>query len=538
MTSGDEMTGSRPHDPGEVHSQSVRGGGRMTYAEKAGGGLIKRRKKLNVLDIILERRNQEISFTLSKEELAKLLFRKMQIQSTQVSKIDTSAFGKIHVEMNENVKLEKFVELPAFEIREGLRTKFYRPHHRQDTLVKMSWLDLETPDELVMHILSFFGKPKSNIKYCTMKEEDGDSELAKLLNNIPNGERQIWMELNTSLPSYAVIDGRRVKIWHTGQKRTCARCNQEAVKCPGNANARECEENGGIKTNTNEMWMKLLQEVSYQEWDGEETKQVIDETVEDETEPSNSLSECDGIVLSNIEESVEEKAIKDLLKVECNVDVPDVKVEKTGKNGRSRLIIGLTVSSISHVCKKLNKKLFGGKIIHCKPRVPYTPPRANPANKSPKKDEDEETETGPTNTIPGLASNVSKNQRKKQKKREQKKETLSKASDLKTADFLLNSNPGRKTSSIGTIINDVENDFVFSDEESENGKDDEPEHSDDHTTPVKSKEFVEGVAAPAPPTTDLASKRNRTSPEEIRGYKKSRSGSNGGGQVLKIADQK
>ena len=194
----------------------------MTYAAKAGGGVVKKKKKLNVLDIILERRNQEISFTLSKEELAKLLFRKMQIQASQVLKIDTSAFGKIHVEMNENVKLEKFVELPVFEIREGLRTKFYRPHHRQDTLVKISWLDLETPDELVMHILSFFGKPKSNVQYCTMKEEDGESELAKLLNNIPNGERQVWMELNTSLPSYAVIDGRRVKnLAHWPKENLC-----------------------------------------------------------------------------------------------------------------------------------------------------------------------------------------------------------------------------------------------------------------------------------------------------------------------------
>ena len=139
MAMSDEMTGSRPYDQGDVHYQSVAGGGRgrMTYAKKAGGGIVKK-KKLNVLDIILERRNPEISFTMSKEELAKLLFRKMAIQPAQVLKIDASAFGKVHVEMKEGVKLEKFVELPVFEIREGLRTKFYRPHHRQDTLVKIS----------------------------------------------------------------------------------------------------------------------------------------------------------------------------------------------------------------------------------------------------------------------------------------------------------------------------------------------------------------------------------------------------------------
>ena len=43
---------------------------------------------------------------------------------------------------------------------------------------------------------------------------------------------------------------------------------------------------------------------------------------------------------------------------------------------------------------------------------------------------------------------------------------------------------------------------------------------------LKPKEFVESMSAA--PTSDLAFKRNRTSPEEIREYKKSRSGSDGG----------
>ena len=311
------------------------------------------------------------------------------------------------------------------------------------------------------------------------------------------------MELNTSLPSYAVIDGRRVKIWHTGQKRTCARCNQEAVNCPGSANARDCEQNGGIKTKTEEMWMKVLQNVSYQEWNGEETKRVIEETgdIEFESEPSTQLVDCDSIVLSNIEESVEEEVIKDLIKVECNIDVnDDVKVEIIGKNKRSRLIVGLPMSSIGDICKILNRKLFWGKIIHCKPRVPCTPPRANPTNKSPKKD------GGPTNIIPGLV--LSKSQRKKLKKKEMRTETK-----------------------------DLEEDFVFSEEEliGEDEKDDE--NSDDFRTPVKSKEFVESMSVPAQQVKDLVNKRSRPSPEEIRGYKKSKSGSNGNEQVQKISTQ-
>ena len=368
----------RPHDPGDASDQSADrgGGGRVSYAARVSGGGGLRKKKLNVLDIFLDRRNQEISFTLTKEELAKLLFKKMKIQSNQISKIDTSAFGKIHIEMKQNVKLEKFINLPVFDIREGLRTKFYRPHHREDTLVKISWLDLETPDELVLHILSFFGNPKSGVQYCTIKEEEGESELAKLLNDIPNGDRQVWMELDTSLPSYAVIDGRRVKIWHTGQRRTCARCNQDAHTCPGGANARDCEENGGIKTKTDEMWKKVLQKVEYKEWAGEETKIVNKKTEEAVNESlSERLAEnSDGIVLTNVDENTPEETIKELLKNEVNVQGENVKIESTN-NGRSRLITGLPMFVINDLVKKLDKKVIEGKVIHCKAHVPSTPPR-------------------------------------------------------------------------------------------------------------------------------------------------------------------
>ena len=67
--------------------------------------------------------------------------------------------------------------------------------------------------------------------------------MAKLLNNVQNGERQ-RMEINTPLPSYAVIDGTRVKLWQPGQKRTCARCTEYAENCSGQANAKICEANG------------------------------------------------------------------------------------------------------------------------------------------------------------------------------------------------------------------------------------------------------------------------------------------------------
>ena len=92
----------------------------------------KKKVKLNVLDIVLERRENSINYNLTKDELSKLLFQKMKIQPQQIVKIDTSAFGKIHVELSASVNPDTFSTLPAFVIRDGLRTKLYKPHHRKE----------------------------------------------------------------------------------------------------------------------------------------------------------------------------------------------------------------------------------------------------------------------------------------------------------------------------------------------------------------------------------------------------------------------
>ena len=94
-----------------------------------------------------------------------------------------------------------------------------------------------------------------------------DSDLASLLDGVPgvpNGERQFWMTVTTPLPSYGIIDGKRVKIFHVGQARTCARCHCTRDVCPGQANARQCEDNGGEKKNLEDSHATLFSVVVVQ----------------------------------------------------------------------------------------------------------------------------------------------------------------------------------------------------------------------------------------------------------------------------------
>ena len=110
-----------------------------------------------------------------------------------------------------------------------------------------------------------------------MKQEESDGELEKLLNNILSGERQLWMEINHPLPSYAMIDKRRVKIQHVGQRRTCARCQKSADDCKGNSNARLCEENGGEKVHVSAAWRETLASLDYVKWNGSELVEEVEE---------------------------------------------------------------------------------------------------------------------------------------------------------------------------------------------------------------------------------------------------------------------
>ena len=408
-----------------------------TYANKVGKS-VKMRKKLNILDILLERKDNSISYTLKKEELSKLLFKKMKIDPKKVIKIDTAAFRTIHVEFAQDIEPETFTDLPAFEICDGLRSKVYRPHHRKDTLVTISWLDLETPDELVSHVFSNFGTLKSNIQWCKIKQESEESEESKLLNNILSGERQVWMELEKPLPSYASIDGRKVKIYHIGQKRTCARCQKDGENCPGRANAKQCEENGGTKTNVEVAWKEILNNIGYREWNG-------GECVVDTGNPSNENEEpavaeeatpiegCDGLVLDNLEENTTLEDIKSILKNVCSEEnLISCTLDPAGSL-RSKILKDLDTSLIPSIAKKMDKQSYKGRLIYCKPYVPKTPEKEAKQERDPsikdleKKDE---ASTISKQVIPGLPED--KRIKKKKKKEKKPKPVKSKStSDIR-----------------------------------------------------------------------------------------------------------
>ena len=147
----------------------------------------------------------------------------------------------ISVYFAKGISLDRFCKEESIKITEGVRTGFIKPAGKTDITVTIKDLDFNTPDSFVIEYLNKFGTVVSqDVIYG--KYADGPFK-GKF-----NGDRkyQIKFEKSSrSMGSYHLIDGVRTRIFYAGNKKSCARCHQNASTCVGEANAKTCEENGG-----------------------------------------------------------------------------------------------------------------------------------------------------------------------------------------------------------------------------------------------------------------------------------------------------
>ena len=291
------------------------------------------------------------------------------------------------------------------------------------------------------------------------------------------------MEIDKPIPSYASIDGRKVKIYHPGQRRTCARCQKTADHCPGKSNAKLCDESNGIKVNVEGVWKEILMGVGYKEWNGgekvvnEESETGQNETGQNETEDtidelSTKYPNCDGILISNVPEDTTLLEIENLINSALlnSADGASILQEE---NPRSRLVQNIALDKVMQIIKKVDNRTFKGKVIHCRPHVPSTPPKeplnvANNNEENNKKDESKSNDVAiPTievrPAIPGLpdkdAKKALKAAQKQQKRAEKERKKKAEEEELKKKPKLTKQDFLTKTPKTKSVVDD----FVFSD---------------------------------------------------------------------------
>ena len=120
------------------------------------------------------------------------------------------------------------------------------------------------------------------------------------------------------------------------------------------------------------MWKRVLEAVKYTDWHDDEIKTIVEETGASEDISSDVLENCDGIVLTNVNEKASNEEIKKLLKDAKEID--KIKIETSG-NAKSRIVTGIPKKDIIPLGRKLDGREVDGTIIHCKPHVPATQPK-------------------------------------------------------------------------------------------------------------------------------------------------------------------
>ena len=90
------------------------------------------------------------------------------------------------------------------------------------------------------------------------------------------------------------------------------------------------------------------------------------------------VTNCDGMVLSNLDENCTVEDIKKILKESLNeADLETIPVHPAGST-RSKLIKDI-MDNIGSIARKIDGKSFNGSLLHCRPHVPISPVKQNNA---------------------------------------------------------------------------------------------------------------------------------------------------------------
>ena len=252
----------------------------------------------------------------------------------------------------------------------------------------ISGLDFNTPDTFVMSYLNKFGKVSANkVIYDRYKEGPFSGKY--------NGGRKYqvdFTESGLSMGTFHLIDGNRVKVFYPGNRKTCGRCHKTADNCKGEAMARDCENNGGVRIDLATHMKQLWGIIGFQphEFNLETNNDTADAHIEDKVafsphlsrpEPTDSdLEKFDGLSLKNFPRNLPKKDIVNFL---ISKGLPEdfqsnsVALGKHGNVEISNLDATLCQTLLKSIHFSDTRQKFFGKPIYCRATRQLTPVKDN-----------------------------------------------------------------------------------------------------------------------------------------------------------------
>ena len=211
------------------------------YSERLKVNVVRsERLKRKVLEVSLES-DERARINLDKDTIAKLIAKLGIDIKSQLEGYQTGS-RKLFLWCKDSVQIERFCSEESIKVSDSVKTGLIKPMDRREVEVKISGLNLNTPDSLIVEYISKHGTVVNN-KVIYDTDRDGP------LKGFKNGDRRYLVDFTNgrNMGSFHILDGANVFVNYSGQKKTCGRCHNVGQLCPGGAIARTCELRNGPK---------------------------------------------------------------------------------------------------------------------------------------------------------------------------------------------------------------------------------------------------------------------------------------------------
>ena len=350
--------------------------GSVSWASKAVESISKNDR--NVMDIMLEK-DTKGAFALSDVEVARVL-QKLGADmrpGVHIEGVQICPMGKnvIQVMLNKKVDIDHFSKKELFEVKSGVRISEIRKSGQSEVTLSIKGLHPSTPDTKVFEYLQCLGKmDKKRVIMDTFKSGP--------LSGLQNGVRKYQLLLRSDIVvgPFHVIDGQKVSISFTGQRRFCFRCLKISRECLGRGIARDCEEAGGdrvifsdfIKQYWNIIGYSPANTVDPNEMDSLEDEIIVDMNLTTpKPVPKEKVEKWGGVTLKWFPKGADNGDIRSFLITHGLPEThQDILFESKGQ---------VVIQQLSaDICKLLSDSVNGKKfkdrrLIYCNPYIPLTP---------------------------------------------------------------------------------------------------------------------------------------------------------------------
>ena len=391
--------------PGHVHDLHGQPAP-MSYSGKLMANVQKsERFKRNVLEINLEYddTHQHVDKSMVADTFAMLgIDLKSQLDGYQITS------KKIFAWCKEAVSLDRFCREEVFRVTGGVKTGLIKPMEKKNVAVTIRGLNLNTPDSMVMEYISKFGEVvNKKVVYDTDKEGP--------FAGLKNGDRKYLIDFTNgrNMGTFHLIDGMNVTVRYAGQRRTCGRCHETSVNCPGDGWAKACEEKNGPRVTLREHMTNLWSAIGFKpsefKLQYDEGGELLEKVVEIKesgqfTPPHKSKpKECQdkdkfvGVTIKNLPKDIPEREVTLFLEGQgLDIAHPGVNIIKNFKSTKVD-ITDLDAKLCNTMIENIHERVFFTRKVYCRGVLEVTKLGSNNADQP---THDAEADPGPANPAP------------------------------------------------------------------------------------------------------------------------------------------